>query len=120
MIFIVLYVIHLVPEVAASIVESGSPVALRSYSLTCNITAPPSLELTSGSYRWTRNGVTLSQATTKTLTLNPLPQTENNVIYRCIYSASSSYLTDQIVATSAMHIIGIGCMLIITYSIVVF
>ncbi len=47
---------YLAPDIPISVMESQSPVALRDYTLICVATPPSSLEVTSPSYQWRRNG----------------------------------------------------------------
>ena len=94
--------------ISVTIVPTGSSIALRDYSLTCSNNAPNTLELTSVSYQWTRNGVTLSH-TDSVLNLSPLQESENNVMYRCRFSASSTYLINDVNIQSSQHTITVSC-----------
>ncbi len=88
--------------------ESQSPVALRNYTLTCAATPPSSLEVTSPSYQWRRNGQVVSNQNNRELNLRRLPLTENGAQYTCQYTASSIYVNNVDVISNA-HTIKITC-----------
>ena len=68
-----MFLLCVVPSISVSITGSGDgdAVALRSYTLTCSVTAPATLDLTSPSYRWMRDGV-VSGETGQTFVFTPL------------------------------------------------
>ncbi len=86
--------------------ESQSPVPLRNYIpvLTCAATPPSSLEVTSPSYQWTRNGQVVLNQNNRELNLSPLPLTEDGAQYICQYTASSVYV-NNVDVTSPTHTI---------------
>ena len=94
--------------ISVNIVPTGSSVALRDYSLTCSNDATNNLELILISYEWTRNGITLSH-NDRVLNLSPLQESENNVMYRCRFSASSTYLINDVNIQSSQHTITVSC-----------
>ena len=106
-----LCVVLLVPSVSVTISQSSTPIALRSYTLTCVLSAPSSLELSSQSYQWLKNGVVQNGKTANILDLSPLQVSENNAEYKCRYTASSVYLNNNVERTSALHRITVTCML---------
>ena len=99
-----------VPSISVSITGSGDgdAVALRSYTLTCSVTAPATLDLTSPSYQWMREGVMLSGETGQTFIFTPLLTEVNSVyMYTCQYTATSPYLNNNVGGTSPGHRISI-------------
>ncbi len=86
--------------------ESQSPVALRDYILTCVATPPSSLEVTSPSYQWRRNGQVVQNQNNRELNLSPLPLSEDGAQYTCQYTASSVYV-NNVNVTSPAHAITI-------------
>ena len=99
-----------VPSISVSITGSGegNAVALRSYTLTCSVTAPATHDLTSPSYRWMRDGVMLSGETGQTFVFTPLRTEVNRVyMYTCQYTATSPYLNNNFDGTSPGHRISI-------------
>ncbi len=88
--------------------ESQSPVALHDYILTCVATPPSSLEVTSPSYQWERNGQVVHDQNNIELNLSPLPLSENGAQYTCQYTASSVYV-NNVDVTSPTHTIAITC-----------
>ncbi len=88
--------------------ESQSPVVLRDYTLTCVATPPSSLEVTSPSYQWRRNGQVVPNHNDRELNLRRLPLTENGAQYTCQYTASSVYV-NNVDVTSPTHTINIMC-----------
>ena len=85
--------------------ESQSPVALRDYTLTCVAIPPSSLEVTSQSYQWRRNGQVVPNQNNRQLNLSPLPLTEDGTQYICQYTASSVYVNNVDVTSSTLIII---------------
>ncbi len=88
--------------------ESQSPVALREYTLTCVATPPSSLEVTSQSHRWRRNGLVVPNQNNRELNLSSLPLSEDGAQYTCQYTASSVYV-NNVDVTSPTHTIVISC-----------
>ncbi len=99
---------YLAPDIPISIMENQSPVALRDYILTCVATPPSSLEVTSPSYQWRRNGQVVPNQNTRQLNLSPLPLSEDGTQYICQYTASSVYV-NNVDVTSSTHKINITC-----------
>ncbi len=89
------------PDIPISITESQSPVALRSYMLTCQVSPPSTLSVTSPSYHWSRSGQDLTDQRSRVLDLSPLSRDNNNAMYTCRYTASSNYVNS--VDVSASH-----------------
>ena len=110
-----IYGILLVPSVSVSISESPTPTLQMSYSLSCNLNAPSSLALTSPSYSWLKNGVTVNGETGDQLNLGVLQESDNNTYYKCRYTASSQYLIRDIDVTSTRHQLIIIGMLVNPY-----
>ena len=98
---------HIAPEVSVAITESQTPTALRSYTLTCNVTAPSTLALSTISYAWRSNGALQSGQTSSQRVFNSLSQSEDNAVYTCQYRASSVYLNSIVDRTSPGHTIRI-------------
>ena len=98
------------PEVYVAINESQTPATLYSYTLMCVVTAPSTLDLTTISYIWTRNGALLSGQTSSQHVFDSLPLSEDNAVYRCQYRASSVYLNKNVDVTSPEHTIRIASM----------
>ena len=97
-----------VPSISVSITGSSDAVVLRSYTLTCSVTAPATLDLTSPFYRWMRDGVMLSGDTGQTFDFTPLLNEVNSVyMYTCQYTATSPYLNNNVDGTSPGHRISI-------------
>ena len=90
---------YIAPAVNVSITESQNPTALRSYILTCDVTAPPTLDLTTISYTWMRNTIVQSVQTNQ-IVFNSLSLSEDNAVYKCQYRASSEYLNNNVDVTS--------------------
>ncbi len=88
--------------------ESQSPVDLRDYILICVATPPSSLEVTSPSYQWRRNGQVVPSQNNRELNLSPLPLSEEGAQYTCQYTASSVYVSN-VDATSPPHTITLTC-----------
>ncbi len=88
--------------------ENQSPVVLRDYILTCVATPPSSLEVTSPSYQWRRNGKVVPNQNNRELNLSPLPLSEDGAQYSCQYTASSVYVNNVDVSSST-HIIILTC-----------
>ncbi len=88
--------------------ESQSPVALRDYILICAAKPPSSLEVTSLSYQWRRNGQAVSNQNNTQLNLSPLPLSEDGAQYTCQYTASSVYV-NNVDVTSPPHTIALTC-----------
>ncbi len=105
--FMLLY-IYLAPTIPISIMESQSPVAFRDYILTCVATPPPSLEVTSPSYQWRRNGQVVPNQNNRELNLSSLPLSEDGAHYTCQYTASSIYV-NNVDVTSPTHTIALMC-----------
>ncbi len=95
---------YLAPLIPVSIMESQPPVALRDYTLTCVATPPFSLEVTSPSYQWRREGHVSQNMNDRVLNLGPLPLTENEALYTCQFTASSIYV-NNVNVTSPTHTI---------------
>ncbi len=89
--------------------ESQSPVALRNYTLTCVATPPSSLEVTSPSYQWSRNGQVVPNQNNRELNLRRLPLSEDGANYTCQYTASSVYYVNNVNVTSPTHTIDLIC-----------
>ena len=102
-----------VPSISVSISESGTPTALRSYTLTCVVNASQSLDFTSSSYRWFKNGSVQSEQTSSQLNFGSLPLSENNSVYTCQYTASSVYLNSNVDIRSAAYPIWITSMCVL-------
>ena len=103
-----MFLLCVVPAISVSITGSGDAVALRSYTLTCSVTAPATLDLTSPSYRWMRDGVMLSGETGQTFIFTPLLNEVNSVyMYTCQYTATSPYLSNNVDGKSPGHRISI-------------
>ena len=107
---------YVVPTINVSISESQTPTALRSYMLTCDITAPSTLALTNISYTWTKNG-TVQSGQTNEHAFNSLPLSEDNAVYICQYRASSVYINNTVVRISPEHTIRITgrCIYCVSY-----
>ncbi len=88
--------------------ESQPPVALRDYTLTCVATPPSSLEVTSPTYQWRRNGQVVHDQNNSELNLSPLPLSEDEAKYICQYTASSVYV-NNVDVTSPTHTIALMC-----------
>ncbi len=84
--------------------ENQSPIALRNYTLTCVATPPSSLEVTSPSYQWRRNGQVVSNQNNRQLNLSPLPLSEDGAQYTCQYTASSVYVNNVDVTSATTTI----------------
>ena len=108
-------VYYIVPPVSVSISESHTPTLQMSYALSCNLNAPSSLDLTSPSYSWLKNGVTMNGETGDQLNLDALQESDNNTDYKCHYTASSQYLIHDIDVTSTTHQLIIIGMLVYLY-----
>ena len=105
-----MFLLCVVPSISVSITGSGDgdAVALRNYTLTCSVTAPETLDLTSPSYQWMRNGVILSGETGQTFIFTPLLTEVHSVyMYTCQYTATSPYLNNNVDVTSPGHRISI-------------
>ena len=103
-----MFLLCVVPSISVSITGSSDAVALRSYTLTCSVTAPATLDLTSPSYRWMRDGMMLSGGTGQTFVLTPQRAEINSVyMYTCQYTATSPYLNNNVDVTSPGHRISI-------------
>ena len=99
-----MFLMYVVPSISVSITGSDDAVALRSYTLTCSVTAPDTLDPTSPSYQWMRNGVILSGETGQTFVFTPLRTEVNSVyMYTCQYTATSPYLNNNVDITSPGH-----------------
>ena len=96
-------VYYIVPPVSVSISESHTPTFLMSYTLSCNLNAPSSLALTSPSYSWQKNGLTVNGEIDYQLNVGALQESDNNTDYKCRYTASSQYLIRGIDITSTTH-----------------
>ena len=101
---------YIAPAVGVSITESQNPTALRSYILTCDVTAPPTLDLTTISYTWMRNTIVVQSGQTNQVVFNSLSLSEDNTVYKCQYRASSVYLNNNVDVTSPGHTIRITSM----------
>ena len=112
--FIIL-VYHIVPRVSVSISESHTPTLQISYTLSCNLEAPPFLALTSPLYSWLKNGVIVDGVIGNQLNLGVLQESDNNTDYKCHYTASSQYLMPGIDVTSTTHQLIIIGMLVNLY-----
>ncbi len=88
--------------------ENQSPFALRDYTLTCVATPPSSLEVTSPSYQWSRNGQVVLNQINRELNWHSLPLTEDGAQYTCQYTASSVYV-NNVDVTSPPHTITLMC-----------
>ncbi len=88
--------------------ENQSPVGLRDYILTCVSTLPSSLEVTSPSFQWRRNGQLVPNQNNRQLNLSPLPLSEDGTQYTCQYTASSVYVNNMDVTSSA-HTMALTC-----------
>ncbi len=95
---------YIAPPIPVTIMENQSPVALRDYILTCVATPPSSLEVTSQSYQWTRNGQVVPNQNNRVLNLSPLPLSEDGAQYTCQYTVSSVYV-NNVDVTSPTHTI---------------
>ncbi len=84
--------------------ESQSPVALRDYILTCVATPPSSLEVSSPSYQWRKNGEVVPNQINRELNLSPLHLSEDGVQYTCQYTASSVYVNNVDVTSATTTI----------------
>ncbi len=70
---------------------SQAPVALRDYILTCVAILLSSLEMTSPSYHWRRNGQVVQNQNNRQLNLSPLPLTKDDAqYYTCQYTTSNN------------------------------
>ena len=98
---------YVAPTISVLITESQIPTALRRYSLMCVATAPLTLALTTISCTWSRNRVVQSEGTSCQLSFSSLPLSEDNVLYKCHYRASSVYLNNNVVVISSVHTIRI-------------
>ena len=108
-------VYYIVPPVSTSISESHTPTLQMSLSFSCNLNAPSSLALTSLSYSWQKNGVTVIGETGNQLNLDVLQESDNNTDYKCRCTASSQYLMRGIDVTSTRHQLIIIGMLVNLY-----
>ncbi len=104
MIFISCCCTYLAPAIPISIMENQSPIPFRDYILTCVAAPPSSLEVTSPSYQWRRNGQVVPNQINRELNLSPLPLSEDGAQYTCQYTASSVYVYNVDV-TSSTHTI---------------
>ncbi len=95
---------YLAPDIPISIMENQSPVALRDCILTCIATPPSSLEVTSPSYQWRRNGQVVPNQNNRQLNFSSLSLTEDGAQYTCQYTASSVYV-NNVDVTSSTHTI---------------
>ena len=98
------------PTVSVAIIESQTPATLHSYTLMCDVTAPSTLDLTTISYTWRRNGTVQSGQTSSQRVFNSLPLSEDNAVYTCQYRGSSVYLNNNVDVTSSEHTIRIASM----------
>ena len=98
------------PTVSVAISEIQPPATLHSYTLMCNVTAPSTLNLTTISYTWRRNGTIQSGQTSSQRVFTSLPLSEDNAVYICQYRASSVYLSSNVDVTSPEHTIRIASM----------
>ena len=73
----------------------------------CDVTVPSTLDVTSITYTWMRNGAVQSGQTNQQRVFNSLPLSEDNAVYICQYRASSVYLNDNVFLTSPGHTITI-------------
>ena len=96
---------YVAPTVSVSISESQTPIALRNYTLMCDVNASPTLDLTTTSYTWMRTEVAVPSEQTNELVFNSLPLSENNTVYTCQYRALS--LSSSVDVTSPGHTISI-------------
>ena len=99
---------YVAPTVSVAITESQTPATLHTYTLMCDITAPSTLNLSTISYTWRRNGTLQSEQTSSQQVFNSLPLSEDNVVYTCQYRASSVYLNNSVDVTSPEHTIRIA------------
>ena len=76
----------------------------------CVFTAPSTLDLSTISYSWRRDGALQSGQTSSQRVFNSLSQSENNAVYTCQYMASSDYLNSIVDRTSPGHTIIITSM----------
>ena len=104
-----MFLLCAVPSISVSITGSGDgdAVILRSYTLTCSVTAPETLDLTSPSYRWISDGVILPGETGQTFVFTPLRTEVGVYMYTCQYTAISPYLNNNVDVTSPGHRISI-------------
>ena len=100
--FIIISIL-IVPSASVTISESNTPTLQMSYTLSCNLDAPTSLNLTSPSYSWLKNGNTVNGKFGYQLNLDALQESDNNTDYKCHYTASSHYLKHDIDVTSTRH-----------------
>ena len=98
------------PEVSVAINESQTPATLHNYTLMCDVTAPSTLDLTTISYTWRRNGTLQSGQTSSQRVFNSLPLSEDKAVYTCQYMASSVYLNNDVDVTSPEYTIRIASM----------
>ena len=101
-----MFLLCVVSSISVSITSSGDgdAVALHSYTLTCSVTAPATLDLTSPPYQWMRDNLMLSGETGQTFILTPLCTEVNSVyMYTCQYTATSPYLSNNVDVTSPGH-----------------
>ena len=106
-----MFLLCLVPSISVSITGSGDgdAVGLHSYTLTCSVTVPATLDLTSPSYRWMRDGTILPRETSQTFVFTPLLNEVNRVyMYTCHYTATSPYLNNVDEASPGHRISIIG------------
>ena len=101
---------YVAPTVSVAITESQSPATFHSYALLCDVITPSTLNLTTISYTWRRNGTLLSGQTSSQRVFNSLPLSEDNAVYMCQYIASSVYLNSNVNITSPEHTIRIASM----------
>ena len=102
-----MFLLCVVPSISVSITGSDDAVALRSYTLTCSVTAPDTLDLTSPSYQWISDGVILPGETGQTFVFTPLRTEVGVYMYTCQYTATSPYLSNNVDVTSPGHRISI-------------
>ena len=104
-----MFLLCVVPFISVSITGSGEgdAVALHSYTLTCSVTAPATLDFTSP-YQWMRDGVILPGEAGQTFVFTPLRTEVNSIyMYTCQYTATSPYLSNNVDVTSPGHGISI-------------
>ena len=101
---------YVAPTISVAINESQTPATLHTYTLICDITAPSTLNLSTISYTWRRNGTVQSGQRSSQQVFNSLPLSEDNAVYTCQCRASSVYLNNNVDVTSPEHTIRIASM----------
>ena len=86
------FLMCVIPSISVSITGSSDAAALHNYTPTCSVTALATLDLTSPSCQWIRNGMILSGEMGQTFVCTPLINEVNiDYMYTCQYTAISPY-----------------------------